>query len=154
MKPATPTPAVVNPVEPVEPVQPTKPAEPVQPVAPVEPATPAAPAEPTVVQDYTDKLYYTEDTRQLFTGKAVLLHANGQKLFEGTFQNGVRHGEGTEWYANGKVKYEGTFNGERLLTGKAYWYYADSLALKLRAEYVEGRMVDAVHLSRLGSANP
>ena len=165
-KPAEPT----EPTEPTEPAGPTEPTEPTEPtkpavtpsvtpiapvVTPATPATPTQPVTPAVVQGADDdKRYYSADTRQPFSGNAVLYFENGQKKFEGGFKDGHRHGDGTEWYENGKIKYEGVFNGERLLTGKAYWYYADSLALKLRAEYRDGQMVDAVHLSRLTNKRP
>ena len=59
-------------------------------------------------------------------------------------------GEGMEWYLNGKLRYEGMFKGDRLYEGFAFWYYVDSGALKMRADYVKGRLVRGLHWDRNG----
>ena len=46
--------------------------------------------------------------------------------------------------------YEGIFRNGKLHTGYEYWYYANSLTLKLRGDYEQGRMVRGQHWNRQG----
>ena len=39
----------------------------------------------------------------------VAIYSHKGKLFEGTMENGVKYGEGKEYYENGNLKYEGEF---------------------------------------------
>ncbi len=55
-----------------------------------------------------------------------------------------------EWDANGNLRYEGVFKADRLFEGYAFWYYVDSGALKMRADYAQGRLVRGYHWDRNG----
>jgi len=105
----------------------------------------------SVTKNSTDGLYYKAGDPAPYTGSAVLMYANGQRKFEGFFKNGHRDGTCVAWYANGKKEREGKFQGGQFFEGFVYWYYADSLALKLRGDYEGGRMVRSIHWGRLGA---
>jgi hypothetical protein len=42
------------------------------------------------------------------------------------------------------------FKGDRLYEGLAFWYYVDSGAVKMRANYVKGQLVRGLHWNRNG----
>ena len=105
----------------------------------------------SVTKNSTDGLYYKAGEPEPYTGSAVFAHANGQRKFEGFFKNGFRDGTCVAWYANGKKQREGKYQGGQFFEGFVYWYYGDSLALKLRGDYEGGRMVRGTHWDRLGA---
>ena len=105
----------------------------------------------SVTKNSTDGLYYKAGDPAPYTGSAVLTYANGQRKFEGFFKNGLRDGTCVAWYANRKKQREGKFQDGQFYEGFVYWYYADSLALKLRGDYEGGRMVHSTHWDRLGA---
>jgi|TARA_B100000959_G_scaffold201858_1_gene211271 hypothetical protein len=105
----------------------------------------------SVTTNPTDGLSYKAGDLEPYSGSAVFTHANGQRKFEGFFKNGLRNGPCMAWYANGTKQYEGKFQGGQLIEGYVYWYYADSLALKLRGDYKKGRMVRGTHWDRQGA---
>ena len=117
-----------------------------QPGVPVPLVTPNS-----VTKNTTDGLHYKAGEPEPYTGSAVLTYANGQRKFEGFFKNGLRDGTCVAWYANGKKQREGKFQGGQFYEGFVYWYYGDSLALKLRGDYEGGRMVRSTHWDRLGA---
>ena len=104
----------------------------------------------SVTRNVTDGLHYKAGESEPYTGSTVLTYANGQRKFEGFFKNGLRHGTCAAWYVNGKKYYEGEFQVSRHYEGFVYWYYSDSLALKMQGDYEKGRMVRAIHLDRHG----
>ena len=116
-----------------------------QPGVPVPLVTPNS-----VTKNTTDGLHYKAGEPEPYTGSAVLTYPNGQRKFEGFFKNGLRDRSCVVWYPHGKKHYEGKFQGGQLYEGSAYWYYADSLTLKMQGDYEKGRMVRAIHLDRLG----
>ena len=137
------------------PVMPHRPIPPVAPTvmeAPLNPSatTGAALLAGSVERSQTDLLFYQVGNPKPFTGSTTLLHENGARKFDGAFKDGRREGEGMEWYLNGKLRYEGMFKGDRLYEGFAFWYYADSGAVKMRANYVKGRLVRGSHWDRNG----
>ncbi len=97
-----------------------------------------------------DLLFYQVGDPEPFTGSTTLLHKNGARKFDGAFKEGRREGEGMEWYPNGRLRYEGVFKNDRLYEGYAFWYYVDSGELKMRADYVNGRLVRGTHWDRNG----
>jgi antitoxin component YwqK of YwqJK toxin-antitoxin module len=103
-----------------------------------------------VERSQTDFLFYQVVNPKPFTGSTTLLHENGARKFDGAFKDGRREGEGMEWYHNGKLRYEGMFKGDRLYEGFAFWYYVDSGAVKMRANYVKGQLVRGLHWNRNG----
>ena len=105
----------------------------------------------SVTKNSTDGLYYKAGDPAPYNGSAVLTYANGQRKFEGFFKNGLRDGTCVAWYANRKKQREGKFQDGQFYEGFVYWYYADSLALKLRGDYEGGRMVRGTHWDRLGA---
>ncbi len=122
------------------------------PVLEQEPGVPIPLTAPdSVTKNSGDGLYYKAGDLEPYSGSVVLTHANGQRKFEGFFKNGLRNGSCLEWYANGKKKYQGEFQGGQLIKGHVYWYYAGSLALKMRGDYSEGRLVRGFHWDRLGA---
>lgn len=56
----------------------------------------------------------------VINGEAVTYSHEG-KIFEGTMKNGVKCGNGTEYYDNGNVKYEGEFK-DGVYDGKGTLY--------------------------------
>ena len=104
----------------------------------------------SVTENTNDGLYYKAGELQPFTGSAVSTYANGQRKFEGFYKNGRRDGLCLEWYENGRKHYEGIFRNGKLHTGYEYWYYANSLTLKLRGDYEQGHMVRGQHWNRRG----
>lgn len=131
----------------------------IPPVAPPVLESPANPDVPpaapllvgSVERSPADLLFYQAGNPEPFTGSTTLLHENGKRKFDGAFKDGRREGEGMEWYANGKLRYEGMFKGDRLFEGHAFWYYLDSGKLKMRADYVKGRIVRGIHWDRNGN---
>ena len=89
-------------------------------------------------------------SRSRYTGSAVFTYPDGQRKFEGFFKNGRRDGPCLEWYENGRKHYEGIFRNGKMHRGHEYWYYADSLTLKLLGVYEGGRMVRGQHWNRQG----
>jgi hypothetical protein len=177
--PVEPTPPEVTPAAEVTPLVPavsahlnipqTAPVVPgnLAPIAPHHPIPPAVPAilEPpsnpgatvgapllvgSVKRSQADLLFYQAGNPKPFTGSTTLLHENGARKFDGAFKKGRREGEGMEWYLNGKLRYEGMFKEDRLFEGYAFWYYVDSGALKMRADYVKGRLIRGRHWDRNG----
>jgi len=138
---------------------PVIPAYPIPPVGPtvLEPSlNPNATAQPPLVagsvkRNEADLLFYQVGSSEPFTGSATLLHENGARKFDGTFEEGRREGEGMEWYDNGKLRYEGVFKNDRLYEGFAFWYYVDSGEIKMQADYVKGRLVRGTHWDRSGN---
>jgi hypothetical protein len=104
----------------------------------------------SVTENANDGLYYKAGEPRPYTGSAVSTYANGQREFEGFFKNGRRDGLCLGWYENGRKQYEGIFRNGKLHTGYEYWYYANSLALKLRGVYEKGHMVRGQHWNRQG----
>jgi len=138
--------APVMPHRPIPPVAPTVMEAPLNPSA----TTGAALLAGSVERSQTDLLFYQVGNPKPFTGSTTLLHENGARKFDGAFKDGRREGEGMEWYLNGKLRYEGMFKGDRLYEGFAFWYYVDSGAVKMRANYVKGRLVRGSHWDRNG----
>ncbi len=148
-----PTPAVtpgqlapVIPHHPIPPVAPTVLEPPLNPNA----TTGAALLTGSVERSRADSLFYQAGNPKPFTGSTTLLHENGARKFDGAFKDGRREGEGMEWFLNGKLRYEGVFKGDRLYEGYAFWFYKDSGTLKMRADYVKGRLVRGQHWDRNG----
>ncbi|MBT5845098.1 MAG: hypothetical protein HOH86_00715 [Verrucomicrobiales bacterium] len=137
---------------------PVMPHRPIPPVAPTVIEAPLNPSATTgavllagsVERSQTDLLFYQVGNPKPFTGSTTLLHENGARKFDGAFKDGRREGEGMEWYLNGKLRYEGMFKGDRLYEGLAFWYYVDSGAVKMRANYVKGQLVRGLHWNRNG----
>ena len=67
----------------------------------------------------------------------VLVFFENQLSFEGEYLNGVRHGNGKEYYDNGKLKFEGEYlNGVRHGNGKEYNNHGK---LKFEGKYLNGK---------------
>lgn len=137
------------------------PIAPHHPIPPVLPAVLEPPLNPgatvgaplwvgSVTRSQADLLFYQAGDPKPFTGSTTLLHENGARKFDGAFKEGRREGEGMEWFPNGKLRYEGVFKHDRLFEGYAFWYYIDSGALKMRADYVKGRLIRGRHWDRNG----
>ena len=134
---------------------PIVPHHPIPPVAPtvLEPSTTTGTPllAGSVERNLADLLFYQAGNPKPFTGSTTLLHENGARKFDGAFKDGRREGEGMEWFLNGKLRYEGVFKNDRLYKGFAFWYYVDSGALKMQANYVKGRLVRGTHWDRNGN---
>lgn len=70
------------------------------------------------VVDYLQQkngIFYEVNAEQPFTGKLLEKNRNGQKRYEGNFENGKPYGLTTWWHENGQKRFEGNFeNGERV----------------------------------------
>ena len=51
-------------------------------------------------------------------------------MFEGEYLNGLRNGEGKEYYFNGQLMFEGEFKGNKIWNGKGYKNMKNVLELK------------------------
>ena len=55
---------------------------------------------------YGDKMFKQNDDKP-YTGRVFDLNRlNGNKILEGNYKNGVKHGKWTTWYENGQKEYE------------------------------------------------
>ena len=62
---------------------------------------------------HRNKIYYTNDTNQPYSGPVFLLHKNGQLYSEGNLKNGKPTGTFKWYYKNGQLKSERNMkNGE------------------------------------------
>ena len=137
--------------ETVEAPVPAKPTEPTIPQLPT-PESQSAPAT-TLVQAITrqaDGLVYAPEATAPFSGIGQETDAEGRVLYEGEFLEGLREGEGLQRDAAGLPHREGLWKKGRLYTGTVYFYYAATDQVKLRGEYLQGRMIDGKNFDRAG----
>ena len=130
---------------------PAKPTEPTISQLPT-PESQSAPAT-TLVQAITrqaDGLVYASETTAPFSGIGQETDAEGRVLYEGEFLGGLREGEGLQRDAAGLPHREGLWKKGRLYTGTVYFYYAATDQVKLRGEYLQGRMIDGKNFDRAG----
>lgn len=73
------------------------------------------------------------------TGPCKLFHTNGKVAYEGKLVNGLKDGDGTEYYKNGKVRYTGNFKegGYHGIDQPIYNGHLDKNLL-LRADFDKG----------------
>ena len=137
--------------ETVEAPAPAKPTEPTIPQLPT-PEPQPAPAT-TLVQAVTqrdDGLVYAPEATASFSGIGQETDAEGRVLYEGEFLGGLREGEGLQRDAAGLPHREGLWKKGRLYTGTVFFYYAGTNQVKLRGEYVQGRLIDGKNFDRAG----
>ena len=137
--------------ETVEAPVPAKPTEPTIPQLPT-PESQSAPAT-TLVQAITrqaDGLVYAPEATAPFSGIGQETDAEGRVLYEGEFLEGLREGEGLQRDAAGLPHREGLWKKGRLYTGTVYFYYAATDQVKLRGEYLQGRLIDGKNFDRTG----
>ena len=137
--------------ETVEAPAPAKPTEPTIPQLPT-PEPQPAPAT-TLVQAVTqrdDGLVYAPEATASFSGIGQEIDAEGRVLYEGEFLGGLREGEGLQRDAAGLPHREGLWKKGRLYTGTVYFYYAATDQVKLRGEYLQGRLIDGKNFDRAG----
>ena len=137
--------------ETVEAPVPAKPTEPTIPQLPT-PESQSAPAT-TLVQAITrqaDGLVYAPEATAPFSGIGQETDAEGRVLYEGEFLQGLREGEGLQRDAAGLPHREGLWKKDRLYTGTVYFYYAATDQVKLRGEYLQGRLIDGKNFDRTG----
>ena len=107
----------------------------------------------TLVQAITrqaDGLVYAPETTAPFSGIGQETDAEGRVLYEGEFLEGLREGEGLQRDAAGLPHREGLWKKGRLYTGTVYFYYAATDQVKLRGEYLQGRLIDGKNFDRAG----
>ena len=77
---------------------------------------------------------------QNVNGPIEFYYENGQKLSSGTFENGKRVGEHTEWHENGRIAQKGVFKeGKR----EGLWIdYDEDGSEKKRTVYKGGKPID------------
>ena len=88
------------------------------------PATKPKPAKEEVVE--TDITYHAPKgcaSGDCYNGPGILIREN-QERYEGTFQNGQKHGFGVQFYPGGAVRYKGDFQ-EDLRAGKGTYYFTN-----------------------------
>ena len=137
--------------ETVEAPVPAKPTEPTIPRLPP-PESQSAPAT-TLVQSITrqaDGLVYAPEATAPFSGIGQETDVEGRVLYEGEFLGGLREGEGLQRDAAGLPHREGLWKKGRLYTGTVYFYYAATDQVKLRGEYLQGRLIDGKNFDRAG----
>ena len=137
--------------ETVEAPVPAKPTEPTIPQLPT-PESQSAPAT-TLVQAITrqaDGLVYAPEATAPFSGIGQETDVEGRVLYEGEFLGGLREGEGLQRDAAGLPHREGLWKKGRLYTGTVYFYYAATDQVKLRGEYLQGRLIDGKNFDRAG----
>ena len=99
-----------------------------------------------------DGRYYSKGSDIPFNGKAEIVSAYGELIFEGQFVDGLREGDGIEWHENGNKKYVGQWRADKFYSGTVYYYYARTDRVSLRGEYNEGILVSGVNLDRNGES--
>ena len=107
----------------------------------------------TLVQAVTqrdDGLVYAPEATAPFSGIGQETDAEGRVLYEGEFLGGLREGEGLQRDATGLPQREGLWKKGRLYTGTVYFYYAATDQVKLRGEYLQGRLIDGKNFDRAG----
>ena len=137
--------------ETVEAPVPAKPTEPTIPQLPT-PESQSTPAT-TLVQAITrqaDGLVYAAGATTPFSGIGQETNTEGRVLYEGEFLGGLREGEGLQRDAAGLPHREGLWKKGRLYTGTVYFYYAATDQVKLRGEYLQGRLIDGKNFDRAG----
>lgn len=137
--------------ETVEAPVPAKPTEPTISKLPT-PESQSAPAT-TLVRAITrqaDGLVYAPEATTPFSGIGQETDAKGHVLYEGEFLGGLREGEGLQRDAAGLPHREGLWKKGRLYTGTVYFYYAATDQVKLRGEYLQGRLIDGKNFDRAG----
>ena len=135
----------------VEAPAPAKPTDPTIPQLP----TPEPQSAPTTtpVQAITrqaDGLVYAAEATAPFSGIGQETDTEGRVLYEGEFLGGLREGEGLQRDAAGLPHREGLWKKGRLYTGTVYFYYAATDQVKLRGEYLQGRLIDGKNFDRAG----
>jgi len=66
--------------------------------------------------------YYAEEDNVRILIREISFYENGNKTYEGTFKNNVKHGNWKYWYENGSIWSEGEYeNG--IASGKKKVYY-------------------------------
>ena len=135
----------------------------------VEAPVPAMPTEPTIsklptpesqsapattlvraITRQADGLVYAPEATTPFSGIGQETDAKGHVLYEGEFLGGLREGEGLQRDAAGLPHREGLWKKGRLYTGTVYFYYAATDQVKLRGEYLQGRLIDGKNFDRAG----
>ncbi len=107
----------------------------------------------TLVQAITrqaDGLVYAPEATAPFSGIGQETDAEGRVLYEGEFLGGLREGEGLQRDAAGLPHREGLWKKGRLYTGTVYFYYAATDQVKLRGEYLQGRLINGKNFDRAG----
>ncbi len=85
------------------------------------------------VNDHTEKGKYIEGERD---GLWTWYYDNGEKSFEGAFQQGIPIEKHKYWYRNGNVKSKGAYEAGEL--SGTWSYYAESGILELELTYEAG----------------
>ena len=107
----------------------------------------------TLVQAVTqrdDGLVYAPEATAPFSGIGQETDTEGRVLYEGEFLGGLREGEGLQRDSSELPHREGLWKKGRLYTGTVYFYYAGTNQVKLRGEYVQGRLIDSKNFDRAG----
>lgn len=135
-------------VEAPTPAKPTEPTIPKLPTPEPQPAPVTTLAQAVTQQD--DGLVYAPEATAPFSGITQERDAAGRVLYEGEFLGGLREGEGLQSDSDGLPHREGLWKKGRLYTGTVYFYYAGTNQVKLRGEYVQGRLIDSKNFDRAG----
>ena len=67
-------------------------------------------------------VFYAINEKKPYTGKAVSIYDNGQKMSERTFKDGKEDGVSTYWYKNGRKMSESTFKDGKKNGLCTEWY--------------------------------
>jgi len=135
-------------VEAPTPAKPTVPTIPQLPTPEPQPAPATTLAQAVTQQD--DGLVYAPEATAPFSGIGQETDAEGRVLYGGEFLGGLREGEGLQRDSDGLPHREGLWKKGRLYTGTVYFYYAGTNQVKLRGEYVQGRLIDSKNFDRAG----
>ena len=65
-----------------------------------------------------------------------LYNADGKLIFEGTYLDGEKNGEGKEYDNDGKIKYEGQYMNGKRWNGEGWEYYSNNK--KYNYQYING----------------
>ena len=97
-----------------------------------------------------DGRYYSKGSDIPFNGKAEIVSAYGELLYEGQFLDGLREGKGIEWHEDGNKKYVGQWKAGKFFSGSVCYYYGGTDLVSLRGEYIEGVLIHGINLDRNG----
>ena len=85
-------------------------------------------------------IFEGEYTNGIKNGNGKEYYDNGVVKFEGEYLNGIKNGEGKEYYDNGKIKFEGEYsNTEKDGNGKEYY---SNGKIKFEGKYFKGKKWD------------
>ena len=88
---------------------------------PIATNTTATPSRPVVMPKSTPRAAVGCVSGDCEDGRGVFVYPTGER-YAGEFEEGDKHGEGTEYYTDGKVKYEGNFRDNLRSDYGTYFY--------------------------------